>query len=76
VAEPYVLITPGQNYHTIIDGMLVYSVKELSVAIIDIMCYFYIFNLEYPKNVIYFIFGLKDNKRLPSSLISFCTRLN
>ena len=67
----------------IIDAVFMYLCDDLASALIDIlMCYYYVFNTEYPKSMYslyiflqHFVLGLKDNSKLPTAVISLCSSL-
>ena len=81
-SEPYIMISNGL-YHLIIDAVFMYLCDDLASALIDIlMCYYYVFNTEYPKSMYslyiflqHFVLGLKDNSKLPTAVISLCSSL-
>lgn len=59
-----------------------FSCNELSDALIDILCYYYVFNTAYPKSMYalyiflqHFVLGLKDSSKLPSSVLTLCSNL-
>ena len=79
--EPYIMFSDGL-YHIIIDKVFMYSCDDLANALIDLLCYYYVFNAAYPKSMFslyiffqHFILGLKDNSKLPTSVISLCSTL-
>ena len=81
-SEPYIMISNGL-YHLIIDAVFMYLCDDLASALIDLMCYYYVFNTEYPKSMYslyiiflqHFVLGLKDNSKLPTAVISLCSSL-
>lgn len=81
-SEPYIMISGGL-YHLIIDAVFMYSCDNLASALIDLMCYYYVFNTAYPKSMYslyiflqHFVLGLKDNSKLPTAVISLCSFLS
>ena len=59
-----------------------YSCENVPNALMDILCYYYIFNMAYPKGMQalylflqHFVLGLKDSSKLPNSVLTLCTNL-
>ena len=70
------------QYHIIVDQLLMYSCNDLAAALIDLLCYYYVFNMAYPKNMFslyiflqHFILGLKDCSKLPTCVLSLSSNL-
>ena len=59
-----------------------FSTENLRDALIDIICYYYVLDISYPK-VMYalvifiqhFVFGITDTGIVPPSVINLCSRL-
>ena len=86
-SEAYVLATPtctadSKLYHLIVDHVFMFSTENLRDALIDIICYYYVLDISYPK-VMYallifiqhFVFGITDTGIVPPSVINLCSRL-
>ena len=80
-SEPYIMISGGL-YHLIIDAVFMYSCDDLANALIDLLCYYYVFNTEYPKSMYslytflqHFILGIRDKCKLPTAVISLCSTI-
>ena len=83
-SEAYSLATlaeAGRNYHVIVDNTYMFSCETLIDSIIDIMCYYYVLNISYPKvmhNILiffqHFIFGVTMGT-IPTSVINLCSKL-
>ena len=85
-SEAYILgtLSPGNEgrlFHIIVDSMFMFTCENLKNALVNIMCYYYVLDLSYPK-VMYallifiqhFIFGVTDTGRVPTSVINLCSK--
>ena len=59
-----------------------FSTDNLKGALIDIMCYYYVLDISYPKVmhallifIQHFIFGISDTGVIPASVINLCSKL-
>ena len=75
--DAYIICTTEYEYHLIVDGMFMYSCDSLPDALVDLVCFYYVLNIQYPKSMYplymflqHFIFGLKDSAKIPNSVIS------
>ncbi len=86
IEEAYIMITAEgtgeMQYHIVVDGLFMYTCDNLPNALIDLLCYYYILNIAYPKalNAVYlflqnFILGIKDSVRLPNSVVTLYSNL-
>ena len=78
-AEPFLVITgiPGDEQSQVficVEGSLLLESKSIKDSMIDLIATYYTFDLSYPKCVDsvliffqHFIFGLKDQQRLPNA---------
>jgi hypothetical protein len=71
------------EYHLIVDGLFMYSCDTLADALIDLLCFYFIFNIEYPKTMYslfiflqHFVLGLKDSSRVPNSVLTLFSNLS
>lgn len=83
--EAYILATPAAegpdfDYHLIVDSMFMFSTNDIIGAIIDVICYYYVLDISYPKVmnpllvfIQHFIFGLPA-KTIPISVINLCSK--
>jgi hypothetical protein len=84
-AEPYIIQTEELEevlYHTMVDGLFMYTALDLSNALIDIFCYYYVLNIKYPKTTApffvffqHFILGIKDSGKLSNSALTLFSKL-
>ena len=79
--EPYIIHSEN-SYHLIVESSFMYTCENLSDALIDIMCYYYVLNMQYPRSMHtlclflqHFVLGLKDNARLPTSILTLSSNL-
>ena len=75
-SEPYILVSENL-YHLIVESSFTYSCENLPDALMDLMCYYYVLNMKYPKSMYalyiffqHFVLGLKDNSRIPTCVYS------
>ena len=59
-----------------------HSCENLLDAVIDLICYYYVLNMEYPKSMYalyiflqHFVIGSKDNSKIPTSVLTLCSNL-
>ena len=78
--EAFILSTvnmDGLDYHIIVvDGTYMFTSNDLSNSLMDLMCFYYVLNMQYPKPTAlylflqHFIIGLKDSTKLPNSVLT------
>ena len=84
-SEAYILAAPTsdtEQYHLIVDNNFMFTVESLPSALVDIVCFYYVLDISYPKQMYplfifiqHFIFGLTNSGRVPSSVINLCSKL-
>ena len=84
--DAYIMATSNadgmMSYHIIVDGLFMYSRENLYNAVIDLLCYYYILNIAYPKGLHpvclflqHFVLGIRDSCKLPNSVLTLCSKL-
>ena len=83
--EPYIIVADSDEateYHIYVEMECVVSSPTLADALIDLICTYFIFNIEYPKPMYpalvflqHFVMGLTDGQKVPTSLRAFCSSL-
>lgn len=71
-----------EEYHLIVDGAVMYWCNTLPDALIDLLCFYYVLNIQYPKAMYplyiflqHFVFGLKNSSKLPNAVLTLFSNL-
>ncbi len=49
--EAYVLSTGSNQYHIIVDNCFMFTTETLIDGIINVVCYYFVLNISYPKTM-------------------------
>ena len=76
------VICNSNQFHVVVDGSYMYSIDTLVDALLDLLWYYFILNIKYPKSIYtlfiflqHFALGIKDSTKLPTCVITVHTKL-